>query len=169
MKNKIYYLGIATCLLITVGSIFKIMHWPGANVCIFASILLLCLGFIPFAFVSNYKGEDNKDQKNLFILAALILILNFISALFKIMHWPGGVWMILITMLLPFVVLLPAYLYYNRNEKAINYRNYLAILFFFAYFASITALLALNVQRSVIDSFIQSAISFEQKTDILTK
>ena len=72
------------------------------------------------------------------------------------------------TLPLPFVVLLPAYLWSKRNDAEINYNNFLAILFFFAYYAAISALLALGVQRNVLDGFTQSAKSIEQKTEVFT-
>jgi len=167
MKNKIYYLGIATTIIVTVGCLFKIMHWPGANVMICIGLLVISLFFIPLAFRSSFASEKNKKQIWFYVLAAVILSINFISALFKIMHWPGAGLLLIISLPLPFVVLLPAFLFTYRVEKEINYNNFLAIMFFFAYFAAISALLALSVQKEVLTSFVKSAIGFEQKSEVL--
>ena len=43
----------------------------------------------------------------------------------------------------------------------------MAILFFFAYFAAISALLLLSVQKNVINAFIYSSISSENKTKVV--
>ena len=73
MKNKIYYIGLVTCIIVTAGSLFKIMHWPGANIGITFGILSLCLIFIPASFVSSFREEANKKLKLLYVLAAVII------------------------------------------------------------------------------------------------
>ena len=167
MKNKIYFLGIINVLILTIGCLFKIMHWPFAGILIVVGMLLLSCIFIPFAIVSSYKNEDNKRLKPLYILTAIVFSINFISALFKIMHWPYSELMLIISLPLPFVVLLPIYLLYNRNDKEINYKNFMPIMYFFAYFAAISALLALNVSQNVIDNISESATILNAKTEIL--
>lgn len=168
MKNKIYYLGLAAALLITAGCMFKIMYWPGAGLGIALGMVILCFAFIPAAFISSYFSGNNKSQKFFYIITAMVFIINFISALFKIMHWPGANLLLIISLPLPFILILPVYLINNRDEKEINYKNFLAIVFFFAYFAAISALMALSVSRNVIEGYVQSAIRIEQETDVMT-
>jgi hypothetical protein len=43
----------------------------------------------------------------------------------------------------------------------------MSVIFFFAYFAAISSLLSLNVSRSVIDDYINSANNFKEKTELL--
>lgn len=169
MKNKIYILGIVTCLLIGAGCLFKLMHWLGANVLIASGILILCFLFMPTAFRSSFKAESDKKLKMLYVITALVMIINFLAALFKIMRWPGGNWLLLLSLPLPFVILLPAYLKYYSKESEINYKHLMAILFFFAYFAAISALLALGVSKNVLNSYIKSAYQVEQKTEIVSQ
>lgn len=165
MKNKIYYLGLAALMLVSTGCMFKIMHWPGAGIMFTLGILMLCFAFVPFAFISSFRTEENKSWKNLYIITAIVLIIIMTGALFKVMHWPGAGTLILICIPLPFILILPAYTLSRRKENEINYRNFLAIIFFFAYFAAITALMALGVSKNVIDGYIRSAINIDQKTE----
>jgi hypothetical protein len=169
MKNKLYILGLAALMLLSAGCMFKIMHWPGAGIMITLGIFSLAFAFVPAAFVSNFSIEANKSQKMLYIVTAIVLMINFAGALFKIMHWPGAGIMISISLPLPFVVILPLYLFYKRKEGEINYKNFLAVVFFFAYFAAINALLALNVTKNLITSYVNTAISIHQNTEVLNK
>jgi hypothetical protein len=169
MKNKIYYLGLLTCFMTTYGCLAKTMHWSGAAVFLILGLIILAVLFLPLALNSSYKDESDKKLKTLYLLTAIVLAVNFLSALFKIMQWPGANLLLLISIPLPFVVLLPVYLLSNTNDKEINYKNFMAMMFFFAYFAAITALLALGASRNVIDDFIKSAYSFEDKAIVLAE
>jgi hypothetical protein len=167
MKNKIYYLGLIATTLVSLGCLYKIMHWPFANIMFAAGMVILAIFFLPLAVRSSYKAEPDKKMKTLYILVAIVFAIDFIGSLFKVMHWPGANMLILISLPLPFVVLLPYFLISHRDDKEIDYRNFMAILFFFAYFAAISALLSLGVQKNVINSFIYSSISSENKTKVV--
>jgi hypothetical protein len=167
MKNKIYYLGLASVLLITAVGVFILMHWPGAGIGLVIGMLILCFAFIPSAFISSYYSGENKPLKFLYIITALVFIINFTSALFKLMHWPGANLLLMISLPLPFILILPVYLMQNREENKISYKNFLAILFFFAYFAAISGLQSLGISKSTTDGYVKSAIRIEQETDII--
>lgn len=167
MKNKIYYWGIVSCILITLGGLFKIFHWPTAGIQLLIGMIILCFVFMPLAFLSSYKVEKNKKLKTLYILVFIVLVIDFLGVLFKINNWPGSSWVIPVTLPLVFVVLLPAYVLYNRNDKEINYNNFLAVMFFFAYFAAISALLALNISRSMVDAAAHSSYKLDSQSELI--
>lgn len=149
MKNKIYYIGILSCVLIITGAIFKIMHWPGAGVILTLSILLLCIIFLPVAFISSFRNNE-KTKKWLFIAAFITLFIDFIGALFKIMHWPGAGILLTVGLLVPVIFFLPVYLYHHYKEKEESLKNFFYIMFFLVYLSVMSALLALNVSKSVL-------------------
>lgn len=167
MKNKIYILGIFSGMVTACGCLFKIMHWPFAGTIIFVGIVSLSLVFLPLAIASMVQVEKNKRLRIFYILLAIVMAFNFIGALFKIMHWPGAGIFLMIGIPLPFVVLLPAYLWSNPSDQEVNYKNLLAMMFFFAYFAAITSFLALRISSNVVDGFVRSAIQVNDKTVIL--
>ena len=167
MKNKIYILGILSGMVTACGCLFKIMHWPFSGVIILVGIVSLSLVFLPLAIASMVKAEKDKRLRIFYILVAIVMAFNFIGALFKIMHWPGAGIFLMIGIPLPFVVLLPAYLWSNPADKEVNYKNLLAVMFFFAYFAAITSFLALRISSNVVDGFVRSAIHINDKTLIL--
>jgi hypothetical protein len=154
-------------MITTSGCLFKIMHWPGAAIVLVTGITMLALLFIPLAIKSCIKTETDKKTRIFYLLTAIVAAVNLLGAMFKINHWPGSSLLLIIGIPLPFVVLLPVYLLSNRDDKGINYKNFTAVMFFFAYFAAITALLALGISRNVLNSYIKSANSIEANTAVL--
>jgi hypothetical protein len=164
MKNKIYYLGMLSGMVTACGCLFKIMHWPAAGILIVIGLVSLSFVFLPLAIWNMVKAVQVKKLRNFYILVAVVMAFNFIGALFKIMHWPGSGVLLMIGIPLPFVVLLPAYMLSNPADKEINYKNLLAMMFFFAYFAAITGFLAMRISTNVVEGFVRSAIYIEDKT-----
>ncbi|MFC2112179.1 hypothetical protein ACFLTA_02840 [Bacteroidota bacterium] len=76
--NKTYYiLGIIAGILFLAGTLFKIMHWPGAGVVLFSSWLAVALILLPLLVLSILKQEGNR--LNNFIL--VVLAFSFVSIL----------------------------------------------------------------------------------------
>ncbi len=163
MKNKIYIFGIVCVLLILTGVMFKIQHWSGAGVLLTFGFSIFVLGFMLIALMSSFRTETDKKLKRLYVIAYICVFIECMGTLFKIQYWPGAGILLIIGIPLPFVLFLPAYLLEIRKNKQLNYNNLLLVLFFFAYFAAITALLALNVSRNILDEYIISANNFEQQ------
>jgi hypothetical protein len=165
MKNYTYVFGIICVLLISTGCIFKIFHW-GGGILITLGFIIFALVFMPSALTKSYKTETDSKLKKLYIIAYICIFINCMGALFKIQHWPGTEIFLMVGIPLPFVTFLPVYILQIRKNKELNYNYLLLILFFFAYFASITALLALNVSRDLLDEYIISAYHNDQRTKL---
>jgi hypothetical protein len=70
---SVYLAGMA----LTVGGLFKIMHWPYATFITSVGFFLLCLIFLPLYFVRSYKLAENKvyaTSKVLLILAGVVML-----------------------------------------------------------------------------------------------
>lgn len=155
-------------LIILAGCMFKVSHWPGAGVILTLGFFVFTLVFMPFALIKSYRADKDKSLFALYVIAYFCVFVNCVGALFKIQHWPGaGFFMLSIP--LPFVLFLPVYLAHIRKSKQLNYNNLLLVLFFFAYFAVITALLSLNVGKNVLDEYIVAAYNQEQSADLNRK
>jgi hypothetical protein len=166
MKNKIYYFGIICCLLLLFGCLFKIQHWPGAGIILTLGFALFALVYTPVALINSFRSENNQKLKSLYIIAFICILIICAGALFKIQHWPGAGVFLLFGLPLPFVLFLPVYLRYINRNKQLNYNNTLLVLFFFAYFGAITALLSLNVSKNIIDEAIIAIYGQEQKVNM---
>ena len=64
-------IGFISSLLICVGILFRILHWPGARIMIIIGCVLLLLGYLPIYILSIYKNTTNKINAT----ATIILII----------------------------------------------------------------------------------------------
>lgn len=81
--KRIESFAIAVSIL---GALFKIMHWPGANIML---IVGLCsVSTCHFALITILQSSGKAKWTNYlkhYSIAALVL-----GYLFKVMHWPGA-------------------------------------------------------------------------------
>jgi len=64
-------IGFVAALLICMGILFRIMHWPNARMLTITGGVLLLLGYLPIYFISVYKNTTNKINAT----ATVILII----------------------------------------------------------------------------------------------
>ena len=55
MKKTMFVLGYIAAALTTFGLLFKVMHWPGANIMLILGVAMLNFGFLPMYFTDRYK------------------------------------------------------------------------------------------------------------------
>ena len=152
MKTSVYFSGIACSILMLAGCMFKVMHWPGANVMIMVSVLTFCFGFLPMALMSSYKSQIDSKYNSLHFVAYVVFTVCMMSVLFKIMHWPGASILLLIGLPLPFVVFLPIYLKATKDEKKEGNKDFLGMMFGLTFLAVFSVLLALTISKQVLRS-----------------
>jgi len=154
MKQKIYMLGLATAMIIVLGTMFKVNHWPGAGILLIGGISVLVIVFLPVALVNSLKDEDNKSKRLLYIITWLTSFVLFTGMLFKIQHWPGAGYLMLISIPFPFLVFLPVFLIVTSKNKEHSIFNTVYMLFLLMILSCFTALLSLNVSKEkMVDSF----------------
>jgi len=154
MKQKIYILGLATAMIVTLGILFKVNHWPGAFILLFAGISVLIFVFMPLALINSTKDEDTKGNRLLYFVTWLTSFVVFAAMLFKIQRWPGSGLLMIVSIPFPFLVFLPVYLVVTSKQKGHNIFNTVYMLFLLMILACFTALLSLNVSKEkMVDSF----------------
>lgn len=159
MKKSISISGILCANLMMFGSMFKVMHWPGANVMLIFAVLLFCFVFLPMALVNNYKRqEEDKKYFALHVTTFFVFFIGIMGVLFKIMHWPCASIFLIVGIPLPFVAFLPVYLYQTRKEKK-ETLNYSGIMFGLIFLAVFSVLLALNVSRNILENSAKNLIN----------
>jgi hypothetical protein len=154
MKQKIYILGVVAAMIMSVGVIFKVNHWPAAGILMIAGILILVLLFLPAALINHYKSEGNSQNRLLYIVTWITCFVVFTAMLYKIMHWPHAGIGLLIALPFPYVVFLPVFLVVTSKNKSFNIYNTVFVLILLALNSVFSALLALNVSKgTVVDSY----------------
>jgi hypothetical protein len=158
MKQKIYYLGLLSAILMSVGALLKVNHLAGAAILITLGSVILMLVFMPAALINHYRTEGEKKNMLLYLVTFLTVLVVFTAILFKIMHWPYTGILLLIALPFPFVIFLPVFLIVTARNKNFSIYNTVSVMLLLALNSVFTALLALNVSRETVnDSYTISA------------
>jgi hypothetical protein len=124
MNNK--PINISACMaivLITLGFVFKVNHWPGAGPTMVLGNVVLSFFFLPAFAIYKSRDIQGKGLRRFTFVAFLCLAPIQLSILFKIMHWPFATLLLLIPVLIFSVVLIPGLCFFKmkaaqtRNEK----------------------------------------------------
>lgn len=92
-KKAMIVLGVIGLLITMLGYIFKLQHWPGANVQTIVGVLIICFSYSPLRFYEKYlrwKGLSLSHRDALYLSISELLgsVFFFLGILFKFMHWP---------------------------------------------------------------------------------
>lgn len=82
-QKIISVIGGVCAMLISLGVLFKLMHWPGANLMCLLSLLLMLFIFIPVYFFSGFRNPATKVNTivtSIMMFAGCALILTLIRA-----------------------------------------------------------------------------------------
>ena len=105
-QNLIYpLLGVVYVL----GMLFKMMHWPGANIMLIISIIGLSFALAEFAF---------SIRKSVHAILPLLYSITLFFVLFRILHWPEPPY-VLYGSYFVFTILVPVLLF-SRSYKLKN-------------------------------------------------
>lgn len=119
MKETMKISGFIAPALLGIGSIFKMMHWPGASVIILLGFITLCLLFLPTSVYVLYKETNNRKSVFLYISSLIAAFCLSTSVLLKIMHWPGTGDLTFVGIAIAIFVIIPAILK-NEAQKEKN-------------------------------------------------
>ncbi|HVN57601.1 MAG TPA: hypothetical protein VMT63_04835 [Bacteroidales bacterium] len=147
MKQKIYILGLITSALIILGTLFKINHWPLAGIMIAVGMVTMVFVFLPVALVNHYKNDGNRQNLFLYLVIWLTSAVIFIGMLFKIQHWPGAGYALLLALPFPYVIFIPVFLAVTSKIKNFNIYNTVFVLLLLAVISVFSMLLALDVSK----------------------
>lgn len=111
MKRIMLLSGSLGVIGFLVGSIFKILHLPGAAFIFLVSILLISFVFLPLVFVLKAKEEQSFSNKFVLASGTFVAMLYCLSALFKVMHWPYANVMWYISFGIAVLVFIPGFLF----------------------------------------------------------
>ncbi|MCE3259015.1 MAG: hypothetical protein K0S12_656 [Bacteroidetes bacterium] len=111
MKKIMIVSGTVSVILMSIGILFKFMHWPGAGVLIVLGIAVSSFIFLPLMFTLKAKEKQKAKDKITLGIATFLGILISLSVLFKVMHWPGANFMGVSFIVLMIGVYIPLYFF----------------------------------------------------------
>jgi hypothetical protein len=90
MKKTMIITGTASVAAFITGSLFKVMHWPGAGILLVLGMGITSLFFLPLLFILKTRDKSSPREKLIIGIGSLIGILLCLATLFTVQHWPGG-------------------------------------------------------------------------------
>ncbi|WP_430406700.1 hypothetical protein [Fluviicola sp.] len=90
MKKTVNISGLLAAVLTLMGSVLKVFHLPGANICFVLGIAFFSLIFLPLMIALKFRDEGTKTDKLVLSFGFLVGIVTSLGFLFKMMHWPGA-------------------------------------------------------------------------------
>lgn len=117
MKKVTFGFGLTSTFLLLAGTIFKLMHWPGANVMFVIGAALLALIYLPL--ILHHKLKESPRNEALMHIAGFVgLAFTTVGSLFKIMHWPGASVLLMVGMGTLAFIYVPVYFYKKYQVSA---------------------------------------------------
>lgn len=91
MRKRTYILGSLSILLFITGTLFKYLHFPGANKSLGIGLTLFAIGFCPSFLFDKWSIEPSKESRRSYLVLFLAIELIVFSSLFTILRLPGSV------------------------------------------------------------------------------
>ena len=119
MKKVMYSIGLIASVSISVGWLFKILNWPGADPLFVYGFLGFVLIFVPMLAIDRYRINIERaiSEKLKVILGFSSAFICGLAVLFKIMHLQGADIMLIAGTLLFSFGFLP-FLFFGMYKKA---------------------------------------------------
>jgi hypothetical protein len=109
MKRMMNIFSLIAIVLMSLGFLFKIQHWPGSALVLIASQGFLCIFYLPVFYLYKRKELGNWKARFTYGFGLFCFSVFMIAVLAKIMHWPGAGGMFALAMVLFSLVFIPAY------------------------------------------------------------
>lgn len=114
MNKTLKILGWATCILFTLGVIFKIQHWLGASMVLILGGFLYLAFYLPIWLINELKQGAWKPYT---WAQYLTLTIWMLATIFKTQHWPGAGALYYLLLFMSMLVLFPTYLFFINRKK----------------------------------------------------
>ena len=122
MKRTMKITGLLSVLLITIGAVFKMQHWPGAGIALVLGFAIFSLIFLPLNIVLKYRDDKEIYNRIIMTLGLSVVLIGTIGLLFKVMHWPYANLLFFGSLGLFALIFIPAYFFtrYRNPDTRFN-------------------------------------------------
>ncbi|MCK5029793.1 MAG: hypothetical protein KAR57_09170, partial [Bacteroidales bacterium] len=135
------------------GTLFKIQHWPFANILLIIGELLTIITIIIGGITYLISKPTSKDRKGLLVIGIIGLVGFSLGTLFKIQHWPGASILLLLGSILLFSVFLPIYAYNTYKGETTIKNSFIFSVFALMFIITFTFLLTIKSSQSILVAY----------------
>lgn len=164
MRKTMHIIGITSAIMLLLGSIFKIQHWPGAGVMYILGAAALCLIFMPLYLTVRIKEKVGKLNTWTNVVGVISSVALCFGILFKIMHWPMANMLMNIGGVILILIFLPLYIYNSYKNKQLKTSTIVPIIISIAGFSLMFSLVKLRNSEDVTNAILN--IQYTINSDI---
>ena len=127
----LYLTGMIAGILSIIGALLKIQHLAGAGILLTLGMVGLAFVFLPIFAVLKMREARKKNEPlntGMYISGVIAGILFITGALFKVQHWPGAGWVLIVSWFSVAVLLLPFSILNQLKQKENRVNNFFAII-----------------------------------------
>lgn len=156
-KKPILHLSIlAGGIVFMAGVFFKVMHWPGASLLLFAGWSVILGLFLPILLFVKLKQAATGGEKTIYVTGVIALAIFELATMSKFFHWPGASVLLVLGSVLLFAVFLPLFIRMKVKRNELTNGQFIFIVTTSMYAVVLTLLLSLNVSENVLDRFVKN-------------
>ncbi len=145
MKKTIYFIALITTFFIVFGSLFKIMHWPGAAVMITIGSFSFAFLFIPLIILKKFKEDSFLKDQIIYSLGIILGTVLGVGFIFKIMHWPMASALMLSSIVLFNFLFVPVYFVSRYKREELRYNTIINSVMMFSFGSILFAMFELHL------------------------
>ncbi len=167
MKKLMNYLAGIASVILACSLIFKLNHFRGANILMFAGFVLLFAGFFPLALIQFLREAKIKlltPKFYVYLAGCIILIESGAALLFTHMHWPGREGLVVISWVLILLIFFPMVIFQIIKSDMPKTVPLALALFSYLFFA-VTIVWGLNSKRNAVNLMTYTDANIMQETE----
>ena len=140
MKKILYLIGLLSTAFTFLGSIFKIMHWPGASVMIIIGAFSFAFIFIPLLIFIKFKEDIFLFDKFIYSIGVVLGTILMVGFIFKLMHWPWATVLMLSSIVIFNFVYIPVYFLSRFKREDLKFNTVVNSVVMFSFGSILLAL-----------------------------
>ncbi len=155
MKKSTMITGYLAALMLLVGIVFKIQHWPGASILILLACASFSLAYGVQLFLEKLKFLEDFFSKFVAAWVLLLMIALPASFIFKLQHYPGAEAVVSLSQFFLFVSIpiLIVYAFKTKEDvKKLNFHHEAILLIILAAFS--VFVWNMRISKNVLNSFL---------------
>jgi hypothetical protein len=135
------------------GMLFKIQHWPGANIAILAGLVTGAILFVPSLLIQLFGDQEKKHKRFLYVIGAISILIYVTGFWFRILHWPIATTFLMLGAFALFFIAFPWFTRIQwKNDTNVNAR-FIFMVIAPLLFVLPGALVNLNLERTYENGF----------------
>lgn len=144
MKKLLYLIGLFSTIFTFFGSIFKIMHWPGASVMIIMGAFSFAFIFIPLLIFIKFKEVSFLFDNFIYSIGIALGTILMVGFIFKLMHWPWATILMLSSIVIFNFVYIPLYFISRLKREELKFNTVVNSVVMFSFGSILLALFDLT-------------------------